>query len=620
MKSFFLSRLSFATFILISFITVGAKLKHVNAEELYIRDSYALDWDNLGYYLYLPSIVIHHDPGLEDREWLDHINKKYQRNNSFYQAVPGKKNRLVNVFPMGIAICNLPAFLVGHGCAKIFSYAPDGFSPPYQWAMIFSGLLYSILGMWLLRKLLLKFFPDRFSALLMFLIAMGTNLFYYTTIDSLLTHNYLFTLDLLLILLTISWHEHPHWRTALFIGMNAGLITIIRPSEIVWLAIPILWNVYGWGSLKDKIKLLSRKIIHVALLIISMIAVGSLQLFYWKYTTGNWFSYNHVEGFDFTRPFVMEVFFSYKKGWLLYTPLMVFSIAGLLWMWKSNRSYFFPLLFFFILNAWIISSWECWWYGGSFGQRPFVQSYGLMALPLGFLIRDFSATRIRKIISAAILFFLVVLNQFQCWQAHAGIIDPEFMSEKYYWKVFARTSVDPQWKKLLETNCSALPPLKGTEQFYKKKIVFREDFDNSTGEKKWFVCDTFGFSGKRSEVMNSSSNYSISFSKPVEEITSCRYFRARFSYDIFLPAGYDLVNDQINTIVTLHGHRGQDYNYSGISIDTALAKPGTWSHVIVDYTPTFILHRDDYLNAFVWNVNGKTVFIDNLQLEIFEPE
>lgn len=308
-------RLSLFVFIFISLTFIFVKFRQVRSVEPFIRDSYALSWDNYGYYLHLPAFVIHHDIGIENRSWLDSLNNKYQKDRPFYQTWPGQKNRLVNVYPVGFAVFNFPFFLIGHASAKIFGYEADGLSPPYQWAMILSALFYGILGFWFLRNLLIRYFDDRLTAVLLLMIGLGTNLYYYATYECMLPHIFLFAADTLLILLTIKWHERPNWKIATSIGVILGLITITRPSEIVWILIPLFWNVSGWGTLKSKIRLLIQNSFHVLLLIGGMMLIGSLQLFYWKYTSGNWFSFNHTEGFDFFHPFTIKVLFSYKKGW-----------------------------------------------------------------------------------------------------------------------------------------------------------------------------------------------------------------------------------------------------------------------------------------------------------------
>jgi hypothetical protein len=70
-----------------------------------------------------------------------------------------------------------------------------------------------------------------------------------------------------------------------------------------------------------------------------MILLGSLQLIYWKLTTGRWLYYSYEEGekVRLFAPYLIPVLFSFKKGWLVYTPLMIFSILGLYSLYKKTK-------------------------------------------------------------------------------------------------------------------------------------------------------------------------------------------------------------------------------------------------------------------------------------------
>lgn len=594
-------RLSLFAFLFIALVFVFVKIRQVRSVEPFIRESYSLSWDNYGYYLHLPAAIIYRDIGIANRSWLDTLNNKYQKDRPFYQVWPGQKNRLVNVYPVGFAVFNLPFFLVGHISAKIFGYKADGLSPPYQWSMIFSALFFAIMGFWVLRKLLIRYFNDGLTAFLILLIGFGTNLYYYATYECMLPHIYLFAADTLLILLTIRWHESPNRKTALYIGMLLGLITITRPSEIVWILIPLFWNVSGWNSLKEKISLLKRHAVHVLILIFGMVAVGSLQLFYWKYTSGNWFSFNHSEGFDFFNPFTLKVLFSYKKGWLLYTPMMMLAISGFVVLFRKDRKLFVPTLLFFLANLWFISSWECWWYAGSFGQRPFVSSYGLMAIPLGYVVSSLQTPRLlwRKGLALLAGLFLL-LNQFQTWQYKNDIINHELMTKDYYWKIFGKTSVQSQWNSLLEIDRGNLPP-------------FDQVKENYLGTSFVLIADD---STKKIRLDNSNV-YGAGFKKTFDELTKKDHLRIHFSVDVM--ATTNLVDHPFNLVFTMIGNREQAYGYSSVQFDTTIVKPDQWTSVSADFVTPEILHESDEVNVNVWNNGGSLIFIKNAKLVFYEP-
>src|SRR6185436_10253555 len=106
------------------------------------------------------------------------------------------------------------------------------------------------------------------------------------------------------------------------------------------------------------------------------------QLFYWKHQTGSWFFNSYLnEHFYFNNPHVFYGLFSFRKGWLVYTPIMFFALAGLYTLFKTMKEFFYPVLILFLLYIYVAFSWWCWWYGGSYGQRALIDIYPFLAVP-----------------------------------------------------------------------------------------------------------------------------------------------------------------------------------------------------------------------------------------------
>jgi hypothetical protein len=116
---------------------------------------------------------------------------------------------------------------------------------------------------------------------------------------------------------------------------------------------------------------------------------------------------------------------------------MLFAIFGLYILYKENRKLFLPVLIFLLVNIYVISSWWCWWFGGGFGSRSFIDSYGIMALPLAAIIAW--TLRQKNILKYAILLLIAgtfYLNIFQVTQYKKGFLHYVMMSKESYWAVF----------------------------------------------------------------------------------------------------------------------------------------------------------------------------------------
>ena len=166
------------------------------------------------------------------------------------------------------------------------------------------------------------------------------------------------------------------------------------------------------------------------------------QLFYWHLLTDHWvhYSYND-ESFFWADPKVLKVFFSFRNGWLLYTPIMLTGLAGLFLLKKYAKPFAFIFPFTLIVAIYVISSWWCWWYGGTFGSRVFIDYYPMLAIGMGslftFFVSKFNSKRSIRI-ALGILAFFVILNQFQTFQYTRGIIHYDSMTPQAYFKAFGR--------------------------------------------------------------------------------------------------------------------------------------------------------------------------------------
>jgi len=86
--------------------------------------------DAFGYYMYLPGIVIYED--ITKLEWVNKIEAEYGvTGGKLYQAELVENGNYVGKHLGGVAIMELPFFLIGHAIAVNSHYKADGFSPPY---------------------------------------------------------------------------------------------------------------------------------------------------------------------------------------------------------------------------------------------------------------------------------------------------------------------------------------------------------------------------------------------------------------------------------------------------------------------------------------------------------
>jgi len=398
------------------------------------------------YYQYLPAAIIHKDLSLnftkEDPEF--YKNKVWK--------ITTDKGRAVSKMTMGLAVLYSPFFLVAHALAEKSGYPADGYTIPYRIALIISSVFYAIIGFIFLIRLLRKYFARGIIALTILAIGLGTNLYFYTTLEPTMSHAYSFFLFAAFIYFVDLWVQKQNWLSTVLIGLFGGLIILVRPTNgIIFLILP-LWNIESWTDLKERIILFFRKFGKTIAISLLTVLVFLPQVVYWKYTTGDYFFYSYRnEQFFFNDPAFIQGLFSFRKGWLIYTPIMTFSLLGIIVLYFRNRKLFWPVFIFTFLNLYVVFSWWCWWYGGGFGQRALIESYALLAIPFAAFTKYIFS---RKLIFRTIflIFFLcfIGLNMFQTRQYYIGIIHWDGMTKYTYMDSFFRVKIAPNFYNHIE--------------------------------------------------------------------------------------------------------------------------------------------------------------------------
>lgn len=407
-----------------------------------------IDGDVVSYYSYLPAAFVYHD-----------ISMHYAVEDSFFQdKVWGVKWKdgfgPVQKYTMGMSVMYTPFFLGGHAAAHLLGYPVDGYSTPYRFALQLSAVFFLFFGLFFLRKVLLRYFSDPVTAIVLLLLVFGTNLFYYTAGHAAMPHLALFFLVSLLMHLSIRFYESPSWRFALLLGLTGSLITLIRPNHLLLWLIPVLYGIYNGATLRERFRFVRQNLPYY----LSWPLIGFLvvlpQLFYWQHLTDHWIYYSYgEEGFFWGNPQVWRTLFSFRNGWLIYTPLMAAAVAGLVLVRRFAREWTIPVVAVFVISGYVISSWWCWWYGGNFGNRVFIDLYPLLSLGLASVVARLHHVTVQywqkyALLGVAALF--VLLNLFQTLQYTRGLIHYDAMTPAAYRAVLGRWDVPDNFESLLD--------------------------------------------------------------------------------------------------------------------------------------------------------------------------
>jgi hypothetical protein len=424
------------------------------------------------------------------------------------------------------------------------------------------------------------------------------------SVKDLETVNFLFTLLTIMLWNTILWHENQRFKHLIGMAIPLGLMALVKPSEILLVLVPLLWQTGTLEAIKDKwnkIKAAKWQIL-ISILIVFVIALP--QLFYWHTKTGLWIydSYkNPGVGLDIFNPHIIESLFSYRKGWLVYTPVMIFFLAGFYFLFRSDKKLFTGLLIPFLVSFYVLSSWTEWWYGAGFSNRPVITYYPLLAIPFGFLLNELF--RSGELIKGAVFMafsFCMFLNLFQWWQMQHYILDPYRTTKDYYWATFLKTHVEEKDRDLLlvERSFSGVDTFKKEKAYSKKQLSYNNFNNDSPGVK----------------IISPEMEFDLTNTIQYKELSSKDHVWLRFKFVYAFP---DTTNSGKVIFCSTMDRKEGNYGYKTFEIDPQNAKNGS---VQFDFLTPEIRDPKDLLKYYFWNRDHNKIYIDDFKVEVFEKK
>lgn len=327
---------------------------------LYLRQT--VYGDGIFYYSWLRSIIVDHDV---------HFFNEY----SFFgvQQLLTSLGLIGNQYAIGPALFWSPIYVLIHNLVQ-----GDGYIFIYQYAVGLLSCFYCLLGLFIIYKVLQRYYSPVISVLSFIGIAWGTQLFFYGALDTVNSHAIsFFVASLLLFLLTQKNISY------LLAGFCAGLLGMIRIQDSMFLFFPaallFLSFIKGYNEKQRNIfPYLKNGIVLAIGFFIPII----IQFFSWYLVYGD-LRIPYLErgyGFSFIGSSFLSVLFSPNNGLFFWTPLLLFAVIGLLIRHNKLTSLRMITFLFFLWQTYLIGSWSIWWQGASFSGRMFISLLPFFAL------------------------------------------------------------------------------------------------------------------------------------------------------------------------------------------------------------------------------------------------
>ncbi|MEI6122513.1 MAG: hypothetical protein WCQ95_02685 [Bacteroidota bacterium] len=380
--------------------------------------------DKAGYYVYLPSTFIYH---FDASSFPDSITKN--TGNGF--ILDTSHHVVKTKYPYGVALLQTPFFLAAHWLAKPLGYADNGFTLPYYRAIDFAAVFYFIIGLVFLWAYLRKSSSRKLSFFTLLFSVSASNLYYYAIDETGMSHIYSFALFSFLIWLFTIFDIKKTFHVFL-IAFLFALVIVVRPVNIIFLLFLVLIEKDKWRLWFSELRKIN--IIKTFALVSPAVIVLLIQLLYWGYASGNYFS-NPYKGESFIyylNPQLVKVWFSTNNGLFTYSPIWFFIIIAIVSLVFHDRFKGWMYLSLFLVLSYTVASWWSWWMGCGFGHRAYVEYLPVFLMPVLFLWKKMSTNRFLLVITLILFAIFSIYNLMltYCW-------DGCFYGETWDWSALS---------------------------------------------------------------------------------------------------------------------------------------------------------------------------------------
>jgi Dolichyl-phosphate-mannose-protein mannosyltransferase len=384
--------------------------------------------DGVGYYAYARAPLIEHS--LDFTHDYQGANESFREGRLDESGQPKAGLRTVtghldNHFTVGPALLWSPFLLVAHAGVLLAkelgsSVRADGFSAPYRYAMALGTAIYGFLALFFAFRLARKYVDPLWAFIATLTIWWASSLPVYMYFNPAWSHAHsAFTAALFL----WYWERTRQERTVqqwLVLGLIAGLMLNVYYPNLMLVAVVVLealWQYLEYfraaraTGRSGIVPLFSRQLLFGVVVCVCLLPtfVSRWIVYGGPFETG----YLPIRDFLWNSPVFLKVLLSANHGLLSWTPVLIFSLLGLVLLARRLPRLgapFFAAAFAFYL---FISIYPDWAGISSFGNRFFISLTSLFIFGLAITLESFAAWFSHK--RPALLVSTVVLACFTLW-------------------------------------------------------------------------------------------------------------------------------------------------------------------------------------------------------------
>ena len=391
-----------------------------------------------------------------------------------------------------------------------------------------------------------------------------------------------------------------------------------RFNELYALLIPALWGIRARADVAERLRLFRLNILPVMAAGLIVFLVLCPQLIYWKLSSGHYLYYSYQgESFDFLHPHIINGFFSPSNGWISYSPIILLALAGIWATARDRHPSFMSIAVYLPVHIYVIYSWWCWFYMGSYGSRPMTETYALLAIPLAYTVEWFGRSALRRLILTGLVAFCIWLLMFQTYQMSINIFNSELSNWHFNLVTFGKTKLSYEESVVLDTK--EFQP----EDPVLVKVLGTNDFEDPSIKGSTTSLSTSGsrsVSVGRNEVL-------MGYASTLRDAGAVSGQWVRSSVDCLAKVPTDH-NWHLASLVMAFTRKGKMTKWCTVSLQNKIDNPdhriwnfptNKWGRVYFYSQLPSGMSPDDSIKVYVENIHdGPDIYVDALKVELYQ--
>ncbi|MGA8073214.1 MAG: hypothetical protein WB995_07030 [Candidatus Acidiferrales bacterium] len=339
--------------------------------------------DGVGYYAYARAMLIDHSLNFE-KDWksanASFTMTRFDASGNLLPENFTSTGHIQNHFTVGPAILWAPFLIVAHAGVlmsdALGAHIPaDGFSWPYVYAMAIATAVYGFLSLWISFRLARHYFSESAAFVATLGIWFATSLPVYMYFNPSWSH----AQSAFVVALFLWYWDHTREGRSLLqwivLGLLTGLALDVYYPNFIIILIPGVESLAVYAGMTSKLAGSKSRLAAGNVGYGAGVLVGFLPTLITRwiiYGSGTETGYVSVRDWSWLRPHLPSVLFSSDHGVLSWTPIVFFSIIGLLALLRRDRQLGIILLCVAAAFTYFIAAYPTWDGLSSYGNRFFV--------------------------------------------------------------------------------------------------------------------------------------------------------------------------------------------------------------------------------------------------------